>query len=196
MKKFDVSAWLFQCDKLSREANVGCGISYELYQRRLSLLIDNHLNALPNEHYDQAAKIARQEFGYMIHEKIERNCSSTDCGDINDDFGLDEIDENTLESEAYDADVFSEMYLNVFTSLDAHVYLAKVEGDLMAIRAIQLLGVIVPECDDSLCEYAHNIEILAKNSLRKSQNFLRLLQSTQILCDELIRKLKLQPTYF
>lgn len=101
MTTFDESAWIEQCNKQASVANAGCGLVYELYQRRLSGAIDGLVNDLPAEHQARALEIARAEFDYLspdeIGEEIRQDmedgycshglpldCCPVGCGDLCD----------------------------------------------------------------------------------------------------------------
>ncbi|CAI1931469.1 Uncharacterised protein [Serratia entomophila] len=96
-----LSAFREQCSILASQANAGCGLIYELYQRRLSASIDGYLEAIPEEYRQQAVELARSEFDYLSQAEIEeeirrdreqgicshgidRNCCPLGCGDIDD----------------------------------------------------------------------------------------------------------------
>lgn len=84
---------------LAEKANTGCGLIYELYQRRLSASIDAHVAMLPAEHREPAIELAREEFDYLTADEIEaeiardheqgicchgidRDCCPVGCGDL------------------------------------------------------------------------------------------------------------------
>ena len=86
---------------LADEAKGGCGLIYELYQRRLNGCIAAYVGTLPAEHQQPAIELARQEFDYLaaheIASQIERDhddgyCSHgidarycpAGCGDLED----------------------------------------------------------------------------------------------------------------
>ncbi|EMM4514139.1 CcgAII protein [Salmonella enterica] len=101
MKTFDANEFRAQYETLSSEAYAGCGLIYELAQRRLSAAIDGYIATLPPEFRGTAIELARREYGYMspeeIQEEIERdredgycshgidrNCCNLGCGDLDD----------------------------------------------------------------------------------------------------------------
>ncbi|EBW7114658.1 CcgAII protein [Salmonella enterica subsp. enterica serovar Telelkebir] len=94
-----LSSFRTECSTLSSQANAGCGMIYELYQRRLSASIDGYLETIPAVYREQAIEVARREFDYLSPEEIEeeirrdrehgycchgidRNCCPLGCGDI------------------------------------------------------------------------------------------------------------------
>ena len=102
MDTFDSEKFLSELDVLSKESMPGCGLVFELYQRRLSAAIDKVVAGLPEEQHAQAFELARQEFDYLSAEEIaeeirrdsergycchgfERNCCPLGCGDLGDD---------------------------------------------------------------------------------------------------------------
>ncbi|MGR0626554.1 CcgAII protein (plasmid) [Escherichia coli] len=99
MKTFDANEFLAQCETLSSEAYAGCGLIYELAQRRLSAAIDGYVATLPPEFRGTAIELARREYGYISAQEIEdeierdrkygmcshgidRDCCPLGCGDI------------------------------------------------------------------------------------------------------------------
>ncbi|UWI58937.1 CcgAII protein (plasmid) [Xanthomonas oryzae pv. oryzae] len=86
---------------LADKANDGCGLIYELYQRRLSGRIDGYVATLPAEHQQRAIELARNEFDYLTADEIayqierdhdegycshgiDRNYCPAGCGDLED----------------------------------------------------------------------------------------------------------------
>lgn len=57
--------FIASCDRLAEEIKSGCGLSYELYQRRLSTGIENLIYNLPEQDKDAAFSIARRKYDYM-----------------------------------------------------------------------------------------------------------------------------------
>ncbi len=51
---FDSEKFLSELDVLSKEIMPGCGLVFELYQRRLSAAIDKVVAGLPEEQHAQA----------------------------------------------------------------------------------------------------------------------------------------------
>ncbi|MFC7522159.1 CcgAII protein [Xanthomonas populi] len=68
---------------LADKSNEGCGLIYELYQRRLSGRIDEYVTTLPAEHQQLVIALARREFEYLtadeIAAEIERDHDAGDC---------------------------------------------------------------------------------------------------------------------
>ncbi|EBU4165666.1 CcgAII protein [Salmonella enterica] len=98
-----LTAFREQCTILASKANAGCGLIYELYQRRLSAAIDGCLETVPTQYRPQAVELARREFDYLSQAEIEeeirqdsengicchgidRDCCPCGCGDIDDDW--------------------------------------------------------------------------------------------------------------
>ncbi|TWQ42617.1 CcgAII protein [Xanthomonas vasicola] len=86
---------------LAEQANAGCGLIYELYQRRLSGRIDGYVATIPAEHQQPVIALARKEFDYLTAEEIasqierdhdadccshgiDRNYCPAGCGDLED----------------------------------------------------------------------------------------------------------------
>ncbi|BDW09622.1 CcgAII protein [Escherichia coli] len=99
MDTFDSEKFLSELDVLSKEIMPGCGLVFELYQRRLSAAIDKVVAGLPEEQHAQAFELARQEFDYLSAEEIaeeirrdsergycchgfDRDCCPLGCGDL------------------------------------------------------------------------------------------------------------------
>ncbi|EKO6116475.1 CcgAII protein [Klebsiella pneumoniae] len=99
MNTFNADKFRSELDVLSKKTMPGCGLVYELYQRRLSAAIDNLVATLPAEQHAQAFELARQEFDYLSAEDIaeeirrdsengycshglDRNCCPLGCGDL------------------------------------------------------------------------------------------------------------------
>lgn len=59
------------CNILSENIKSACGLSYELYQRRMSKGIEEIINNLPDENKKAAYKIARDEFYYVSKQQIK-----------------------------------------------------------------------------------------------------------------------------
>ncbi|WP_253926796.1 CcgAII protein [Dickeya dadantii] len=99
---FDVKEFLDDIEASSKIVNRNCGLSYELFQRRLSAEIDNKIQKLPTEYQDQAIELAREHFDYISKDEIEeeirndmengicchgidKNCCPSGCGEYDDD---------------------------------------------------------------------------------------------------------------
>ncbi|ERO94086.1 hypothetical protein L454_05304 [Escherichia coli BIDMC 19C] len=48
-----------QCESFAREQQPRCGLIYELYQRRLSAVIDGYLAGVPAEYREELIAVAR-----------------------------------------------------------------------------------------------------------------------------------------
>lgn len=70
METFDTDKFRSELDLLSKRIMPGCGLVFELYQRRLSAAIDEFIARLPKEQHAQAFELARQEFDYLSAEEI------------------------------------------------------------------------------------------------------------------------------
>ncbi|ECT8621150.1 CcgAII protein [Salmonella enterica subsp. enterica serovar Berta] len=101
MNTFNTDKIRSALDVLARKTMPGCGLVFELYQRRLSAAIDNFVATLPAEQHAQTFELARQEFDYLSAEEIadevrrdaekgycshglDRNCCPLGCGDLDD----------------------------------------------------------------------------------------------------------------
>ncbi|HCQ8543606.1 TPA: CcgAII protein [Klebsiella pneumoniae] len=90
-----------QCERFASEQQALCGLIYELFQRRLSLDIENYLAGVPVEYRDELITVARREFDYITLDEvaeeirqdlengycshgIDRNCCPLGCGDLDD----------------------------------------------------------------------------------------------------------------
>ncbi|MBL9514120.1 protein CcgAII (plasmid) [Klebsiella pneumoniae] len=90
-----------QCESFAREQQPRCGLIYELYQRRLSAVIDGYLAGVPAEYREELIAVARREFDYLTQDEIaeeirqdrendycshgiECNCCPLGCGDLDD----------------------------------------------------------------------------------------------------------------
>ncbi len=99
MTTFNETEWLELLEKQAALANKGCGLIYELYQRRLSSAIDGLLAELPETHRAQALEIARTKYDYLTQTQIaeaeledqenglcahgiDPRCCPAGCGDI------------------------------------------------------------------------------------------------------------------
>lgn len=60
MDTFDSEKFLSELDVLSKEIMPGCGLVFELYQRRLSAAIDKVVAGLPEEQHAQAFDVGGQ----------------------------------------------------------------------------------------------------------------------------------------
>lgn len=78
-----LNAFYAQCDELSRKIMPGCGLSYELYQRRLSAAIDKCIDKVPAECRNLAVELARDKFEYLtpkeVAEVIRKDKENGDC---------------------------------------------------------------------------------------------------------------------
>lgn len=96
-----LNAFHAQCDELARKIMPGCGLSYELYQRRLSAAIDDCIDKIPSKYRDQAVELARRKFEYLSSEEItegirqdrengncchgfDHNCCPLGCGELDE----------------------------------------------------------------------------------------------------------------
>lgn len=59
-----------QCESFAREQQPRCGLIYELYQRRLSAVIDGYLAGVPAEYREELIAVARREFDYLTQDEI------------------------------------------------------------------------------------------------------------------------------
>ncbi|EFJ2009215.1 hypothetical protein [Escherichia coli] len=101
METFDTDKFRSELELLSKRIMPGCGLVFELYQRRLSAAIDEFVARLPKEQHAQAFELARQEFDYLSAEEIadeirrdaekgycchgfDRDCCPLGCGDLDD----------------------------------------------------------------------------------------------------------------
>jgi len=115
MMAFDEMAWCEKCEQLAKQMQAGCGLVYELYQRRLSAGIDALLARLPEEQRREAIRLSRAKFGYMSPEEVAEDirrdmeagycCHGLDpyycpagCGDF------DEYEAQDWDSLFYDQD--------------------------------------------------------------------------------------------
>lgn len=80
---FDESKWMETCKSLSKEANIGSGLSFELYIARFNQLIDLNLHHLPKAHRPLATSIAEKNWGYNGSHKsaqpIQLDENEGDC---------------------------------------------------------------------------------------------------------------------
>lgn len=95
---WDADAWRTRCDALAKNANKGCGLSYDLFVEMFSGGVKRHLDGMPEEWKADAETIAR-DFGYATPAELEKmrdeqaamgccshgldpDCCPAGCGDL------------------------------------------------------------------------------------------------------------------
>lgn len=98
---FDADKWAYICDRWAKEADVGCGLSYDLFSERLCGAVDYALEKMAPIHRAKAIEIAVR-YGYETVEArakasrwyrydgycshgIELGCCPAGCGSGPDD---------------------------------------------------------------------------------------------------------------
>lgn len=77
MDTFDSEKFLSELDVLSKESMPGCGLVFELYQRRLSAAIDKVVAGLPEEQHACAFELARQNLIIFLRKRLLKKYAVT-----------------------------------------------------------------------------------------------------------------------
>lgn len=71
-REFDRVSWRQRCELLAKQANKGCGLVYESYERSFTLSINQELGQLDAGVKDEAIEIAKR-FGWATAEQLAKS---------------------------------------------------------------------------------------------------------------------------
>lgn len=94
IQPFSAERWQETCDRKSKEAAVGCGLSDVLWSMNLHAALVDRLRRIPDEHQAKALQIAKHA-GFQsdplqdldddaCSHGLDPNCCPMGCGDLED----------------------------------------------------------------------------------------------------------------